>query len=906
MPHPSYLRQAWTAVSAIICACFLLVSPAFANFGINSLTAGAINRDGSVDLQAGSHPYEYKLSFTMNQDGEGNPQGTLRDLVVDLPRGMVGNQLAVPRCSGSDFEGAQPRCPGDTQIGVATIKMAGFGSVVSPVYNLMPPRGVLASIGFSLLSENSFQEAALRSSDYGVSVADITVPTDQAVQSVTETIWGVPADAGHDSGRTCRFPEGGVVEGCFSESAPAPFLTLPTSCAGSTRTTVSVDSVQEPGVFRSRSVESLGESGTPEALSGCERLPFAPTLTARSETTVAGSPTGIHLNLHIPQNEAPEQLAAANLRDTVVTLPQGMVINPSAADGLGACSPTQVDLHGPGPANCPDSAKIGTVLLDTPVLDHPLSGEVYLAEPGENPFGSLLALYIAVDDPQTGVVVKLAGKVEPDPVSGQLKVSFLNNPELPFEDLDVDLFGGPRAVLATPQACGTYTTTGELTPSTTPEGLKAFSSDSFTVNGACAPTFSPEFSAGSTNPQAGAYSPFMLSFSRQDGEQELAALTFTTPPGLLANLASVPACEEPSAPQGGCSQASEIGTAIVAAGAGSHPLYLSGHVYLTGPYRGEPFGLSIAVPAAVGPFNLGIVIIRARITVNPTTLALTITTDQLPQIIDGIALRLRAIDVNIDRPGFFFNPTNCNPLAVNGTIASVQGANAALSSRFQAANCRTLPFAPKLAALTYGNGEFAGHGASLHVEIATAPGQANMRTLKLDLPQRLPARLETIQRACPESAFKHNPATCPKTSVIGSATVATPVLSEAMRGPAILVSHGGAAFPDMVLVLQAQGVRIDLAGALFVDERNTTSTTFRSIPDVPIRRFDLVLPEGPHSALAASASLCTKRPLSMFTAITGQSGGRVKPTVRVAVAGCKHKHRRRLEKKSHAKKKGQR
>ena len=300
---------------------------------------------------------------------------------------------------------------------------------------------------------------------------------------------------------------------------------------------------------------------------------------------------------------------------------------------------------------------------------------------------------------------------------------------------------------------------------------------------------------------------------------------------------------------------------------------------------------------------------------NPTTLALTITTgvggDSIPQIIDGIPLRLRTIDVDIDRPGFFFNPTNCAPLAVNATIASAQGASAAESSRFQAVNCATLKFTPKLTALTRANGEFAGHGASLHIAIAGPAGQANMRSLKVDLPQRLPARLETIQGACPERTFDANPAACPKASVIGQALVATPILAGLMAGPAYLVAKGGktpigtSAFPDMVLVLQGDGVRIDLRGEVYVSEKNITSTTFRSIPDVPIRRLDLILPEGKTSILAASAGLCTKKPLRMSTAITGQNGARLKPTVTVAVSGCKKpkRHKTRHVRKPRLKKK---
>ena len=481
----------------------------------------------------------------------------------------------------------------------------------------------------------------------------------------------------------------------------------------------------------------------------------------------------------------------------------------------------------------------------------------------------------------------------------------------------------------TPAACGTATTTTDLTPWSSEEA--ATPSRSFTIDEGCSHAFDPSFIAGSLIDLAGSYSPFTLTFSRQDSEAGLSAVTFTTPPGLLATLSNVPACAEPQAAAGECGQASEVGTATVAAGAGSDPIYLTGHVYLTGPYNGQPFGLSIVVPANVGPFDLGVVVIRASIAVNPTTAALTIATTPLPQTIDGIPLQIKQVNVTIGRPGFMLNPTSCEPLAVNATIASTAGASAAVSSRFQVASCASLPFSPKLTALTLANGEFSGHGASLHVVIVSPPGQANMRSLKVDLPQRLPARLEVIQAACPESTFNADPSACPQASVIGSASVATPILSTPMTGPAYLVakSHAGstsagggdatsskggagvsagnpeAAFPDIVLVLQAQGVRIDLTGTFYVNEHNITSTTFRTLPDVPIRRLDLVLPEGKSSVLVASAGLCTKRPLTMFTAVNAQDGARLKPTVKVAVAGCKkpkeapHAARRRSTKKRH-------
>jgi hypothetical protein len=581
------------------------------------------------------------------------------------------------------------------------------------------------------------------------------------------------------------------------------------------------------------------------------------------------------------------------------------------------------------PGHCPDASKLGTVEAFTPLLaprcgeagqirceagesPAPLQGHMFLAAPqcggqvqpacteASAADGNLFGLYVEVEG--SGVIVKLRGSVAADPVTGQLTASFKDLPQLPFSDLKLHFKGGDRAPLANPQECGSFAASSTLaswSEQTVFNASLPFAVDWNGIGGVCPARlpFSPGFSAGTVTAVAGAFSPFTLTLSRQDREQDISALTFTTPPGLLADLSSVEPCEEPQASQGECGPASLLGEATIAAGAGPAPYWVrGGRVYLTGPYDGQPFGLSIAIPGEVGPFNLGTVIIRAQVAVNPTTLALTIATGRgvggIPLIKDGIPLRLRTINLDIDRAGFFFNPTNCATQSVTATVSGAQGAAANVASPFTVTGCKHLPFAPKLTALTRANGEFAGHGASLHLAIATAAGSVNLRSLKLDLPQRLPARLGTIQKACREKVFKANPAACPKASMIGSATVVTPVLAQALRGPAILVSRGGKAFPDMVLVLQARGVTVELTGALFVDQHNITSTTFRSIPDIPIRRLDLVLPEGKTSVLAANAGLCTKKPLIISAVINAQDDARVKHTVRVAVEGCKHEHRR--------------
>jgi hypothetical protein len=384
--------------------------------------------------------------------------------------------------------------------------------------------------------------------------------------------------------------------------------------------------------------------------------------------------------------------------------------------------------------------------------------------------------------------------------------------------------------------------------------------------------------------------------SRHDGEQDLSGVGVTMPPGLLGMLSHVEPCPEPQAAQGTCSPQSQIGHTQVAAGAGSHPFWVSGNVFLTGPYKGSPFGLSIVVPAVAGPFNLGNVIVRAAIHVDPRTSALSVTSDPLPQIVDGVPLRIQTVNVTIDRPNFMFNPTNCSQQAVTGAIAGAlpsgaPGVTASVSTPFAVAGCKNLPFHPQFAVLTHASTSKA-NGAYLHVKVTSGPGQANIGKVKVDLPKQLPSRLSTLQKACVAGVFDANPANCPAGSVVGTATAVTPVLKNALAGPAYLVSHGGAEFPDLEIVLQGEGVSLVLDGQTDI-KHGVTISSFNSVPDAPITTFDLVLPQGPHSALGAVANLCSGA-LRMPTAITGQNGAVLKQTTKIAVAGCpKHKKGKR-------------
>jgi hypothetical protein len=509
---------------------------------------------------------------------------------------------------------------------------------------------------------------------------------------------------------------------------------------------------------------------------------------------------------------------------------------------------------------------------------------------------------VVVEDPATGLVVKIPGDLTPDPATGQITGMFKDNPQFPFSNLRLRFFGGARGELATPQDCGSFTTLSDLMPWSAPDsGPDASPSDSFQIGGGCTGAFAPAFSAGSASPQAGAYTPFSLSISRGDGEQDLAGVNVTLPPGSLGKIAGIPLCPDAQARAGSCPEASRVGSVTAGAGSGPDPYFVSGKAYLTGPYNGGPYGLVETIPAVAGPFDLGTVVVRQALAIDPHTAQVTAVSDPLPTILDGIPLRLRRVDVTLDRPGFTFNPTSCAQMQVTGVLTSTRGANAAVSSRFQAGGCRELAFKPSFKVSTQARTSKKS-GASLDVKVAAGAGypggqsQANIAKVAVTLPKQLPSRLTTIQQACPQATFAVNPASCPVGSDIGTATTDTPVLANPISGPAYLVSHGGAAFPDLVIVLQGEGVTLDLIGSIDI-KHGVTSSAFNGVPDAPIETFELSLPEGPHSALAAvlppkaKGSLCGTS-LTMPTTITGQNGAQVKQSTKLAIAGCaKPKHK---------------
>ncbi|HTA32592.1 MAG TPA: hypothetical protein VK721_04125 [Solirubrobacteraceae bacterium] len=901
-------------------------------FGLSFFDVDTVAEDGEAATQAGSHPFELTTSLAFDVSsretpsaGNGGAESPLasaapKDVEVALPPGLVGDPNGLPKCSQRAFlEREELNCPLDTQVGTVKPFFYGtFASAVFPVFNIVPPPGQPAELGFSVagIGHIPLFFHVRSDSDYGLTAELNEIPETGPLQAAILTLWGVPAEASHDleregtlgedgqqSGEICKPEvqvEGGVEKQtrCPSDAPARPFLTLPSSCGGELPVSVRRDSWQNPEQLSLVEPEPAGafhpELNLPP-ITGCEHLSFTPSLTLAPETTQAGAPSGYTVAVRVPQNESPTALATPDLRNATVSLPAGVVLSPSVASGLQACSPAQFALHSLTAATCPPQAQIGTVKIATPLVSSPLEGEVFVGQPecalctsSDAQDGRLLRLLVQAQG--SGVIVKLEGATSIDQSTGQLTARFRELPQLPWEQLQLNLNGGPRAPLANTSACGVpLAASSWLTPYSS-ESAAQPTSEPFALSGCATPQFHPSFVAGTTANEAGQPSALTVTLSRSDADADFEGVSVHLPPGLLGMLSTVQPCSQAQARAGACGPQSEIGSATVGAGPGADPLFLEGgHVYLTGPYEGAPFGLSIVVPAVAGPFNLGAIVVGARIEVSPTTAALTIVSDPLPQSLDGIPLQIKTVNLDIAGNGFIVNPTSCQPSAIEATLTSSDGATAPVSSRFQAADCARLAFQPKLTALTHARTSKA-DGAYLHVRLVTESGQANIAKVKVDLPSQLPSRLSTLQRACVAAVLEANPAACPAASRVGTATVISPVLHAPLAGPAYLVSHGGSASPDLELVLQGEGVTIDVVGHTTI-KRGVIAAAFEALPDVPISSFDLVLDEGAHSLLAADLpakarhSMCGQR-LTMPVELIAQNGAVIKRTPTIAVWRC--------------------
>jgi hypothetical protein len=913
-------------------------------FGAEDYEISAEAEGGGPATQAGSHPFQLTTTFALNQTSDQvKPPALAKDLRFDLPPGLIGNPTPFPQCSQADFakelgEGVDG-CPNDTAVGVAVITFdeplySGAVTFPAPLFNLKPSPGEPARFGFEIVGTLNVLDTSVRTGGgYNVVVEDKNITQLVNFIAARVTFWGVPGDPAHDSARgwSCiqgsRYSSigGSPIPPCkpLGQVKPPPLLTLPTSCTGPLKTSVQGDSWTGPTSLQA-SFAPFDATGT-VSLDGCNRLPFATSISVAPDGQAASTPSGLTVGVHVPQEETLNGagLAPADVKDTTVTLPAGVALNPAAADGLQSCTDTpepglpegQIGLGNSGDALCPEASKVGTLEVRSPLLPDALVGEAYLAAQNQNPFGSLVALYLVAKDPVSGVLFKVAGEVKPDPLTGQLVSTFKETPQLPFEDLKLHFFGGDRAPLSTPALCGAYTTTAVIAPWSGNE--PSTPSSTFDIktgpNGSVCSNplpFSPALTAGTTSIQAGGFTPFTMTMSRPDGSQNLQAIRLKMPPGLLGTLATVKLCKEAEANAGTCGPDSLIGHTIVSVGVGGDPYTVrGGEVFITEGYGGAPYGLSIVNPAKAGPFDLGKVIVRAKIEVDPITAELTITTDtsgpyKIPTILDGIPLQIQHVNVIVDRHNFTFNPTDCSQVPITGSLTSDQGATEALSVPFQVTNCAVLAFKPKLTAKTNGKTSRA-NGASLSVKLTypAGPFDANISKVKVDLPKQLPSRLTTLQKACPAKTFEANPAACPSASIVGHAKATTPVLPVGLEGPAYFVSHGGEEFPQLIIVLQGYGTTVHLVGSTFISKAGITSSTFKQVPDVPVGTFELTLPQGKFSALAANGNLCTTKKLAMPTSFVAQNGVVIKTSTPIAPTGCaKHAKTKQKTKHKHKKK----
>ncbi|MGD1057019.1 MAG: hypothetical protein ABR992_06330 [Solirubrobacteraceae bacterium] len=876
-----------------------------------------------------------------------------RNLSFKLPPGLlgdanvVGNPNAPQECSGLDFgvhgESDLNACPEDTAVGVASVEFTDpitlyYANKVVPVFNLVPAQGEPARFGFEVNNVPIILDTSVRTGDdYGVTVSVRNASQAVQVLSSRVTFWGVPEDVRHNDARGWEcLGDGSFVELLPSEprcgnsgvAQPAAFLTLPTKCG-------EVGSQVEGDAWNGETLKAANgsteiENESPTTLSGCEDLLFEPTIEVKPAQEAASTPTGMTVKVTLPQQGTLEAdgKAEADVKSTTLEL-EGLQASPGAASGLASCSAAQVGFNSEEdvnfseglqeaaqtgnddfsslPASCPEEAKIGTVSIKTPLLEEEVTGSVYLASQDTDPFASPLVLYIVAKEPKSEVLVKLAGEVQINPTTGQLTSVFKETPQTPFESLTLHLSNTERASQETPAFCKPYYSHATFSSWSSEVPAKAESEFQITSgpNGTPCPgaqlPFATSFKGGPVNTQAGAFTPFTVTIGRPDGNQALEAIDMELPPGLAALISQVEECSEAQAEANACPAGSLVGHTTSVSGLGGKPVSLGGQLYFTGPLKqtsthaASPFGLLAVTHAKAGPFDLGYVKVFSTINVNETTAAAIVKSEPIPDRLDGVPVELKALNVTVERPGgapFQFNPTHCEGLSITGKLTGYEGASSSISESVPISNCGALSFKPTLTATVLGHGSKA-NGTTFKVTLESAGlGQANVHKVDLTLPEVLPSRLTTIQKACLAAVFEANPAACDEGSDIGEGIVYTPVFKNPLRGPAYLVSHGNAAFPDVEFVLQGEGVTLIVDGKTDI-KKGITYSKFETAPDAPFTKFETILPAGPHSALTANVpeaeefSLCKHASsLVMPTTIVGQNGAPIEQTTKIALIGC--------------------
>jgi hypothetical protein len=859
----------------------------------------------STTSEAGAHP-DITTSFSFTKDAEGHAGGTPRNVTVDLPVGLAGYVSEIPTCTPQQL--SQPSgvfpfvvtCPAESQVGTAELilnveLLGGPTPFKVPIFNMTRDEGQTANFAFianGIIASGIV--ASVDPIDHHLRSSVLNIGSLFEVLSVKTTLWGAPADSSHDAerGEVCFTP----IPICGNGNHQAginvvPLIRNPTQCTGNPLPVkLTVQSWENPAL-------NLEAVSPLPPITDCAQVQFGPQMTIRPSSAKAGSPSGYDVDLTLPQNPDARGIATSDLREAVVTMPPGVRLSTAIADGLQDCSQVQFGPQTAQGPQCPSASKVGTAVLRTPSLPNPLTGAVYLGGPASGAItGPPYSLLLALEG--EGVSIKLAGEVQVDPGTGQITASFRDNPQLPFEELRLQFNDGPRAPLVNPGSCGTHTSSYRLTPWSGNAPVTGTSSFSINQNCAAGSSFDPSLQAGSVNPVGGHYSPFVLRVTRPDGQQNLSSIQATLPDGMLAKLAGVPLCPDSGAGSGNCPASARVGSITVAAGAGPSPLFVpqpgkaATAIYLAGPFKGAPYSLVVDVPAQAGPFDLGHVVVRNALFVDPKTTQVTAKSDPLPQILQGIPIEYRDLRVEIDRDEFTVNPTSCEPMRVLSTIGGAGGAIAHPSSRFQVGDCAALPFAPKLALRVFGKTR-RNAKPRFRAVVTAKPGEANIARAQVNLPGSEFLEQAHIKTVCTRAQFNAGAghgAGCPRGSIYGHARARTPLLDAALRGPVYLRSSSHE-LPDLVAVLSGQ-IEVELAARMDSGPNGGIRSTFEAIPDAPVSRFVLEMMGGKKGLLVNSENLCAKKAQRRAIVRFVGHNGKVKTYKPKVANGCKKASKR--------------
>ncbi len=929
----------------------LAVAPtAHAAFGLKDFDITFNNDDGSPAIQAGTHPFALTVGFKLNSTLDPKypqpvPDQQLKTLRIELPTGFTGSPLATPKCASADFLNVDPEgypdCPDSAAVGTTTAEiLAPDAPAVFPVYNLVPPPGAAVKLGFFVVQVPVTIEIGVSQDPPHKVIGALTnVAQGVEVYGGSLELWGVPADPAHDPyrgrclsvGNTSANKSKGL---CSSRTAEVPFLTMPRSCQGPMETTYEAFSWQEPfasPVTGSSISHDNAEPPSPQGMIGCSKLGFSPTIESKATTSQAETGTGLDFRVDFNDEGLtnPTGLAQSDIKDAKITLPEGMTINPSVGEGLAVCTPADLKretLHSVPGEGCPNASKLGTLHAETPLVDEAIDGDVFLAqqddptttEPGaENPFDSLIALYMVLRNPKLGVLVKEPLKIEPDPKTGQLVTTLEDNAQIPVSHFVFHFREGARSPLVTPSTCGTYETKAEFTPWANPDQVltttSSFKVTSGVGGGPCppggVPPFRPHFEAGAINNDAGAFSPFNMRLIREDGEQDMTKFSSILPPGELGSLRGVDKCpdsaiviakaktgrQEKALPS--CPANSLIGHTLAGAGVGGALTYVGGQIYLGGPYHGDPLSVISVTPAVAGPFDAGTVVVQLALTLNPRTAEVEVdgaNSDPIPHILKGIVLKLRDLRVYVDRPNFTLNPTSCDESSAKATLfgsnvdvfGPADDVPAALSSRYQAANCLNLGFKPSLALNLKGGTKRGGH-PGLIATYKPRKGDANVKGLVVRLPRSAFLDQAHIRTICTRVQFAAK--ACPPAAQYGSIKAFTPLLDTPLEGPVWLRSSSHK-LPDLVFDLHGL---VDIEVATRIDSaKGGIRASLENLPDAPLSKVVLKMQGGKKGLIVNSRNLCGVVSKANVE-YTGQNGKESKANpVMKPDCGGKRKHKR--------------